>query len=88
MDIPNNSWALVATSPTSLRMQNVGVSRIAYVFAAAQPGAGDITLDSDGHFIMAPGAAPYEYNGAAMGKNVYARSLGSRNGKLALDKTP
>lgn len=88
MQLPNNAWTLVATAPTLLEMQNVGVSRIAYVFAASLPGPTAIALDSDEHFILGPGSPPYVYRGAALGLNCYARALGPKTGLLTVNKAP
>lgn len=84
MILPNNVWQLIATNPTLLEMQNTGTTRIAYTFAGALPGPEAIELDSDAHFVMNPGSEPYIYRGAALGTNVYGRSLGAKSGDLAL----
>ena len=86
MEVQNNSWQLVGdASPASLRVQNVGVTRIAYVFATSQPGASSITLDSGEHFIMQPGDPIENFSG--MNENsvsMYARSLGPISGNLSV----
>ena len=88
MQLENDEWLLIATSPTLLEMQNTGVTRIAYVFAASLPAPGDIVLESDEHFVLHPGSEPYIYRGAALGTNVYGRSLGAKAGQLSLRKAP
>lgn len=88
MNLPNDQWTLIATSPTLLEMQNTGKTRIAYAFAASLPGPTDINLETDEHFILAPGSEPYIYRGAALGTNVYGRNLGPGTGQLALRKAP
>ncbi len=87
MDVQNNSWQLVgADTPSYLYMQNVGRSRIAYVFAASQPAANSIALDSDEHFVLGPGTEPETFtNLSARSLNCYARSLGPLVGQLAVD---
>ena len=95
MQIPNESWTRVdGSSPPLLIMQNVGYTRIAYVIrpngdAAPQSevplGAGYVPLDSDAHFIMAPGSEPITMNFlAAETAAVWARSLGPKDGALAV----
>lgn len=87
MEVPNSAWTLVgAGADASLVVQNVGVTRIAYVFAASLPAADAIALDTDAHFIMAPGSEPVtvkELN--TLIKNMYARSLGPKAGSLAVE---
>lgn len=86
MDVLNDSWQLVGdATPDSLRVQNVGITRIAYVFATSAPGAGDIELDSGEHFIMQPGDPIQSFSGmGGNGVSMYARSLGPTTGKLSV----
>ena len=95
MQIPKDSWVRVdGASPALLILQNVGVSRIAYVIrpnAEAAPqsensgGARYVALDSDAHFIMAPGSEPVTMTFLATETAaVWARSLGAKVGALAV----
>lgn len=87
MDVTNATWQLVGdAAPDSLVVQNVGTCRIAFVFAASQPGASDIALDSHEHFTLAPGSDPYTVTDlATYTRNMYVRALGPINGKLAVE---
>jgi len=86
MDVPEDDWTIVGQgSDAKLIVQNVGVSRIAWVIAAAKP-ANDpeaIALDGDGHGIFNPGHEPVTLTGLDTDEtNLYVRSLGSKHGKL------
>jgi hypothetical protein len=86
MEVQNNSWQLVGdASPASLRVQNVGIARIAYVFAASQPAADAIDLDTGQHFIMHPGDPIETFSGMNTNSvSMYARALGPVAGKLSV----
>ena len=86
MQVTNATWQQVGDpTPSTLTVQNVGTPRIAYVFAAAQPGAGSITLDSDEHFILLPGANAVSFaNLSAEGLTMWARALGPNTADLAV----
>jgi hypothetical protein len=86
MQVANDSWQLVGNAAaTLLTFQNVGVSRIAYVFAATQPAAGAIALDSDAHFLADSGMIPVVVSNLKTASlNMYARNLGPGNGLLAV----
>lgn len=87
MDVSNTAWTLAgAGADASLLLQNVGTSRIAFTFAASLPAADAIALDSDEHFILAPGTGPITVQDLnTYSRNVYVRSLGPINGKLAVE---
>jgi hypothetical protein len=89
MQVLNSSWQLVGVAtPVTLVAQNVGTCRIAFVFATVAPGAGAITLDSDGHFILEPGSAPMTVTDLSVSAlSMYARALGPISGKLAVHYT-
>jgi hypothetical protein len=87
MDVTNATWQLVgAGSDASLVVQNVGVSRIAFVFATAQPAVNAINLDSSGHGVLKPGMDPMTVKDLnTYSKNMYVRALGSVTGKLYVE---
>lgn len=87
MDVDNEAWTLVgAGGDASLVMQNVGSTRIAFVFDTSLPGPGDVALDADEHFILTPGSDPTTITDLdTYSKNVYARSLGPIHGNLAVE---
>lgn len=87
MDVSNTSWALAGSGgDASLVMQNVGVTRIAFVFDTSLPGDTAIVMDSDEHFILAPGSDAITITDLdTNSKNVYVRSLGAKQGQLAVE---
>lgn len=87
MDLLNSAWLLVgAGSDASLVIQNVGTSRIAFVFATSLPAPTAINLDTDEHFVLNPGTEPSTIKDLdTFTKNVYARSLGPIVGQLAVE---
>jgi hypothetical protein len=87
MQVSNEEWTLAgAGEDVSLVMQNVGTTRIAFVFAVEAPDAEDIALDSDEHFILNPGSEAITITDLdTYAKNVYVRSLGPIFGKLAVE---
>ena len=84
MNVTNATWqVLVPDDEDDIVMQNVGDTRIAYVYAATQPGAESIVLDSDAHGVLNPGWGPFVIKGTALrGGAIYVRSLGPKAGKL------
>lgn len=84
MQVLNSSWQQAGdATPTKLTVQNVGDVRIAYVFAATQPGISDIILDSDEHGVFQPGSVPFTISDLSTeGKSMFVRALGPKNGKL------
>jgi hypothetical protein len=86
VQVTNATWQQVGDpTPTTLTVQNVGFPRIAYVFAAAQPGVSDITLDSDEHFILLPGQQAISFaNLSTEGLTMWARALGPSSAELAV----
>lgn len=87
MIVTNSTWQRVGVAnPSSAIAQNVGTCRIAYVFAASQPAVDAYALDSDEHFILAPGSSPIiikDLNNVS--KSMYARALGPNSGQLAVE---
>lgn len=97
MELSNTAWSLIAANTTTtLEMQNTGTTRIAYVYGSDLPQSDNpanpnyVALDTDDHFILAPGMEPFAYRGGAtaIGSNVYGRSLGPKPGQLALRRIP
>lgn len=87
MIVTNATWQLAgAGADESLVIQNTGITRIGFVFAAAQPAVDDYTLDSDEHFMLNPGSEPITIKDLdTYTKNVYVRSIGPIDGKLAVE---
>lgn len=87
MDVGNSTWQLAGVgADASLLIQNVGTCRIAFVIAAAQPADDAITMDGDGHGILAPGSEPMTVKDLdTYTKNMYVRALGPINGKLYIE---
>lgn len=84
MNVGTTTWQLAGVgNDAKIIAQNVGVTRIAFVIAAAQPAPNAIVLDSDGHGIFGPGEPPFTISGMDMDTtNLYVRALGPKNGKL------
>lgn len=89
MQVLNSSWQLAGiATPSTLFVQNTGIPRIAYVFAAAQPAANAIVLDSGAHFVLLSGSDPLSLtNLKTEGTSMYVRALGSISGELSVDAT-
>lgn len=87
MDVANNTWTLVGNgADESLVIQNVGTSRIAYVYAASKPADSAINMDTDEHFILDAGSPAVTITGLdTFSKNIYARALGPITGQLAVE---
>ena len=87
MDVSNSAWALAgAGGDASLVIQNVGSTRIAFVFAASLPASGAIALETDEHFLLFPGSEAITITDLdTNSKNVYVRSLGPITGQLAVE---
>lgn len=95
MIVSNITWTRVGgPGPALLTMQNVGYVRIAYVVQgnADDPPQSDddvepqyVGLDTDDHFILAPGSEPVTFDYLATESlSVYARALGPKDGALAV----
>lgn len=87
MDVSNSEWALAgAGSDASLVLQNVGSTRIAFVFGTVLPASDAINLETDEHFMLYPGSEPVTITDLdTYSKNVYVRSLGPITGQLAVE---
>lgn len=87
MDVPNDEWVLAGDgSDDSLVMQNVGDTRIGFVFGTAKPADAGINLETDEHFVLLPGSDALTITDlATYSRNVYVRSLGPKVGQLAVE---
>ena len=87
MDVSNSEWTLAGSGgDASLVIQNVGSSRIAFVFAASLPADDAIDLETDEHFILYPGSEAITITDLdTNSKNVYVWSLGPITGQLAVE---
>lgn len=87
MDVTNATWQLAGSGgDESLVIQNVGNTRIGFVFAASQPAADAFDLADDEFFILQPGSEPVTIKDLdTYTKNVYVRSIGPINGRLAVE---
>lgn len=87
MDVNNTTWQLVGDgADASLIMQNVGITTIGFVFAASAPANDAYDLNTGDHFVLLPGSSPITIAELdTYTKNVYVRSIGPINGKLAVE---
>lgn len=87
MIVTNETWQLAGDGgDTSLVLQNVGVTRIGMVFAATQPAVDAFDLADDAFFMLQSGSEPFTVKDLdTYSKNVYVRSIGPIDGKLAVE---
>lgn len=87
MDVANDEWLLAgAGGDASLVIQNVGSTRIGFVFDTSKPADDGVNLETDEHFILYPGSEPVTITDLdTYSKNVYVRSLGPITGQLAVE---
>ena len=87
MDVANDEWLLAgAGSDASLVIQNVGDTRIGFVFGTSKPADDGINLETDEHFVLNPGTEPITITDLdTYSRNVYVRSLGPKTGQLAVE---
>ena len=84
MNISNTAWVEVGASSTSLLVDNVGETRIAYILADTAPTGITLDLAGDGeHGIIPQGSGPMTFSDLATpGMSLWVRSLGPKVGKL------
>jgi hypothetical protein len=92
MDISNTTWTLVRNVPATLLVQNTGDTLIAIYPAATAGGQDPNTLGilptDNGNFWILDFMTPLiDFGNKFSTKNVWARSLGPKVGKLAVQYT-
>jgi hypothetical protein len=86
--VNNDQWDLIATAPAKTVIQATGDATIAFVFAAALPGAGTL-LGNGEHFKLKPYDSPFTVIGLDVDvQNLYARTLGPANRGFITVYTP
>lgn len=84
MQVSNTEWERAGdATPAKLIVQNVGNSRIAFVFSASQPDVLDIVMDAGDHFVLMPGGNPLTIAGLDTDAvSMWVRALGPTSAEL------